>query len=63
MFAFEAAVEPFRVQNPIHLDSARPSSGIRTIGPQSGKSFGIFPAAFEARPVTGGESRHLVEEE
>ncbi|HEY1475062.1 MAG TPA: hypothetical protein VGF53_13380 [Pseudolabrys sp.] len=30
---------------------------------QRGESLRILPAAFEARPVTGGERRHFVEEE
>ena len=63
MFALEAAVEAFRVQNAIHVGSARPSTRIWRIGPQSCKGFSIFSAAFEARPVTGGKSGYFVEEE
>jgi hypothetical protein len=63
MFAFVAAVEAFRVQNAIHLGSARPSIRIRTIGPQSGEGFRILPAAFEARPVPGGKRGYFVEKE
>src|SRR5438552_229188 len=63
MFALEAAVEAFRVQNAVHVGSARPSTRIWRIGPQSCKGFSIFSAAFEARPVTGGKSGYFVEEE
>jgi hypothetical protein len=63
VFALQAAVEALRVQNPIHLGSARPSIWIRTVGPQSGKSFRIFPAAFKARPMTGGKRCDFVEKE
>jgi len=63
MFALEAAVEAFRVQNAIHVGSARPSTRIWRIGPQSCKGVSIFSAAFEARPVTGGKSGYFVEEE
>jgi hypothetical protein len=63
MFAFEAAVEALRVQNAIDLGSARPMIEIRTMRPQPGKSFRLFPAAFETGPVTGGKRGHFVEEE
>src|SRR5262245_28071922 len=63
MFAFEVAVEAFRVQNAIHLGSVRPSMRIRRIGPQSGKGLRILSSAFEARPVTGGKRGYFVEKE
>src|SRR5690349_25109217 len=63
MFAFDAAVEAFRVKNAIHIGSARSLMQYGTIGPKRGKSFRIFPAAFEARPVTGGKRGYFVEKE
>jgi hypothetical protein len=63
MFAFERAVEALGVQNEIHLGGARPTAGIPGTGPEGGKGFCIFSAAFEARPVTGGKRRDFVEEE
>jgi len=63
MFAFEAAVATFRVQNAIHLGSARPSIRIHGIGPQSGKGLRIWSSAFEARSVAGRKRGDFVEKE
>ena len=63
MFAFQAPFETFRVQNAIHIGSARPPVGVGTMRPQHGKGFRIFPTAFEARPVTCGKGRYFIEKE
>src|SRR5690242_2277254 len=63
MFAFEATVEAFRMQNEIHLRSARSEIRIPAIGPECGKGFRIFSATFEAGPMTGGKRSYFVKKE
>ena len=58
--ALGLAVEPFGVQDFVHR---RRAGALGLAGEQRGETLGILAPAFEARPVAGGERRHLVEEE
>src|SRR5688572_24807286 len=58
-----AAVEPLGVQDDVHLRRPRARFALARARPQKCEGVGVRAAAFEARPVPGGERCHLVEKE
>src|SRR5262245_954464 len=63
MPALGAAVEALAVQDVVHVAGARPCPEPECLFPAIGERHGILAPALEARPVSCGERRHLVEEE
>ena len=60
MHALGLAGEPLAMQHRVHSGGGR---ALFLVGKQRGEMLGVLAPAFEARPVAGGERRHLVEEE
>src|SRR5262249_61085081 len=63
MVVFRFAVQALAVQDFVHIRSARPHCQALRLAPIFGKCLGILTAAFEARPVAGGERGRLIEKE